>query len=82
MCEDAGVKSDFLAPYTPRINPIEEFFGEVKTHVKSQRKSHKSLIQRDFEGYPLRCGQLCTSMINYTAKLQRIRGPKSKIWTI
>ncbi|KAF4629024.1 hypothetical protein G7Y89_g9127 [Cudoniella acicularis] len=35
MCEDAGVKSDFLALYTLRANPIEEFFGEVKTHVKS-----------------------------------------------
>lgn len=55
MCEDAGVKVDFLAPYTPRTNPIEEFFGETKTHVKSQRKSHKSLIQRDFEGYIKSC---------------------------
>ncbi len=55
MCEDAGVKVDFLAPYTPRTNLVEEFFGETKTHVKSQRKSHKSLIQRDFEGYVKSC---------------------------
>jgi hypothetical protein len=55
MCEDAGVKLDFLAPYTPRTNPIEEFFGEVKAHVKSQRKHYKSLIERDFEGYVKSC---------------------------
>jgi transposase len=55
MCEIAGVEFDFLAPYTPRTNPIEEFFGEVKTRVKSQRKSHKNLIQRDFEGYVKSC---------------------------
>jgi len=42
MCKDAGVKVNFLAPYTPRTNPIGEFFGGTKTHVKSQRKSHKA----------------------------------------
>lgn len=48
MCEDAGVKVDFLVPYTPRTNPIEDFFGEVKTYAKSQQKKHQSLIRRDF----------------------------------
>jgi len=55
MCLEAGVKADFIAPYTPRTNPIEELFGEVKTYVKSQRKSNKSLIQRDYESYVKSC---------------------------
>lgn len=55
LCEDAGVKWDFLAPYTPRTNPIEEFFGEVKAFAKSQHKKHKSLIRRDFETYVKAC---------------------------
>jgi hypothetical protein len=55
MCEGAGVKVDFLALYTPRSNPIEEFFGEVKTQITSQRKSSESLIEKDFEGYVKSC---------------------------
>lgn len=55
MCVDAGVKLDFTPPYTPRTDPIEEFFGEVKTFVKSQRKSYMGLIQRDFESYVKSC---------------------------
>jgi hypothetical protein len=55
MAADAGVKLDFTPPYTPRTDPIEEFFGEVKTQVKSQRKKYQGLIQRDFEAYVKSC---------------------------
>lgn len=55
MCADAGVKLDFTAPYTPRTDPIEEFFGEVKTQVKFQRTYYKGLAQRDFEAYVKCC---------------------------
>jgi len=55
MCRQAGVKTDFIAPYTPVSNPIEEFFGEVKTYAKSQHKTHWGLIQRDFEAYVKAC---------------------------
>jgi hypothetical protein len=55
MCAEAGVLFDFTPPYTPRTDPIEEFFGEVKTHMKSQRKSYRGLIQRDFEAYVKSC---------------------------
>ncbi|KAK7928432.1 hypothetical protein PG985_005430 [Apiospora marii] len=58
MCREAGVKSDFIAPYTPRTNPIEEFFGQVKACIKSQRKSNSSLIQRDFESYVKSCAKV------------------------
>jgi transposase len=55
MCADVGVKWDFTPPYTPRTDPIEEFFGEVKTYMKSQRKGYRRLIQRDFEAYVKSC---------------------------
>ena len=29
MTAEAGVLLDFIPPYTPRTDPIEEFFGEV-----------------------------------------------------
>ena len=40
MCEEASVKADAL--YILRTNPIEEFFGEIKTSAKSQHKSQRN----------------------------------------
>jgi transposase len=30
LCLRAGVKLVFLPPYSPNLNPIEEFFGDLK----------------------------------------------------
>ncbi|KAF2963349.1 hypothetical protein GQX73_g10225 [Xylaria multiplex] len=46
MSKSAGVKSDFIAPYTPRTNSIEEFFGQVKAQMKLRRKDTSSLVLR------------------------------------
>lgn len=62
MWKNTGVVVNFLVPYTLRTNLIEDFFGETKAlKVISERKSpkghksHKSLIQRDFESYVKFC---------------------------
>lgn len=34
MCSDAGVKLVYLPPYSPDLNPIEEFFSELKQFIK------------------------------------------------
>lgn len=34
LCEDSGVKLVFLPPYSPDLNPIEEFFAELKSFIK------------------------------------------------
>jgi transposase len=34
MCRDAGVKLVYLLPYSPDLNPIEEFFAELKAFIK------------------------------------------------
>lgn len=34
MCDDAGVILVYASPYSPDLNPIEEFFAELKTFVK------------------------------------------------
>lgn len=34
MCADAGVKLVYLPPYSPDLNPIEEFFAELKSFIK------------------------------------------------
>jgi DDE superfamily endonuclease len=34
MCAEAGVKLMYLPPYSPDLNPIEEFFPELKAFIK------------------------------------------------
>jgi hypothetical protein len=34
LCDDAGVIIRYLPPYSPDLNPIEEFFGELKTYIR------------------------------------------------
>lgn len=34
MCADAGVKLIYLPPYSPDLNPIEEFFVELKSFIR------------------------------------------------
>lgn len=34
MCTDAGVKLVYLPPYSPDLNPIEEFFSELKAFIR------------------------------------------------
>ena len=44
MCHDAGVQLLYLPPYSPDLNPIEEFFAELKAFV---RKTWRIKIQAD-----------------------------------
>ena len=34
MCEAAGVRLEYLPPYSPDFNPIEEAFAEMKVWMK------------------------------------------------
>ena len=34
MCSTAGVKLLYLPPYSPDLNPIKEFFSELKAFIK------------------------------------------------
>jgi hypothetical protein len=34
MCADAGVKLVYLPPYSPDLNPTEEFFAELKNFIR------------------------------------------------
>ncbi|KAI7763507.1 hypothetical protein LZL87_014403 [Fusarium oxysporum] len=57
MCDEAGVKLEMTAPYTPDTNPIEEYFAEMKAYVKLRWDEHISLIRRDFGSYVRSCVQ-------------------------
>jgi transposase len=34
MCSEAGVKLVFLPPYSPGLNPIEQFFAKLKAFIR------------------------------------------------
>lgn len=43
MCDNAGVILVYASPYSPDLNPIEEFFAELKTFVKK----HWCVLEQD-----------------------------------
>lgn len=57
MCDKAGVRLEMTALYIPDMNPIEEYFAEIKVCVKSRWDEHIDLIQKDFGAYVKSCVQ-------------------------
>ena len=47
MCTDAGVKLIYL-PYSPDLNPIEEFFAELKAFIKKRWQEYEENPRQDF----------------------------------
>lgn len=43
MCSDAGVKFVYLPPYSPDLNPIEEFFAELKAFIQRRWQSFEKI---------------------------------------
>ena len=48
MCRDAGVILLYLPPYSPDLNPIEEFFAELKAFIKKQWHEYEHNPDQDF----------------------------------
>lgn len=34
LCDQAGVRLEYLPTYSPDLNPIEAFFGDLKKHIR------------------------------------------------
>lgn len=51
MCFDARVKLVYLPPYSPNLNPIEEFFVELKAFLKKRWHEYKDNLAQDFGVY-------------------------------
>lgn len=49
MCQDAGVELEFLPPYSPDFNPIEEYFGVLKKFIKKKWHENEDFIAREFQ---------------------------------
>lgn len=48
MCSAAGVELVYLPPYSPDFNPIEEWFGRLKTTVKKHYHEYDDYPHQDF----------------------------------
>jgi transposase len=49
MCLDAGVVLEFLLPYSPDFNLIEEHFGVLKRFIKKKWHENEDFIAREFK---------------------------------
>jgi transposase len=51
MCYDAGVKLAYLPPYSPDLNPIKEFFAELKAFIKRYWKTYEDDPEQGFDTF-------------------------------
>jgi transposase len=51
MCCDAGVKLMYLSPYSPDLNPIEEFFAELKAFIKKNWHAFEEAPEQGFDSF-------------------------------
>jgi transposase len=68
MCAEAGVKLLYLPPYSPDLNPIEEFFAELKAFIKKQWHEYEDNPRQDFRLFL----EWCVSMVG--GRRQSARG--------
>jgi transposase len=55
LCSDAGVKLLYLPPYSPDFNPIEEFFAELKGHIKKAWPAFEEYPEQGFRSFLRKC---------------------------
>jgi transposase len=51
ICHNAGVKLVYLPPYSPNLNPIEEFFAELKAFIKRSWHNYEENPQQGFNKF-------------------------------
>ncbi|KAJ5146627.1 uncharacterized protein N7515_001191 [Penicillium bovifimosum] len=55
MCADAGVILIYLPPYSPDLNPIEEFFAELKAFIKRNWGYYEADPDQGFDAFLTWC---------------------------
>jgi transposase len=51
MCRNAGIKLIYLPLYSPDLNPIKEFFAELKAFVKWNWRVYKENPEQGFNSF-------------------------------
>lgn len=55
MCDAAGVKLLYLPPYSPDLNPVEEWFSQLKGTVKRDFLIYEKNPDQGFKAFLERC---------------------------
>lgn len=55
MCSNAGVKLIYLPPYSPDLNPIEEFFADLKAFFRRNWTEYESNPEQGFGNFLEKC---------------------------
>jgi hypothetical protein len=55
MCFEAGVELLYLPPYSPDLNPIEEFFSELKAYIKRHWALYEAQPDLGFDTFLQTC---------------------------
>lgn len=64
MCSEAGVKLVYLPPYSPDLNPIEEFFAELKAFIRGHWRSYEEYPDQGFDNFL----KWCVNIVGARAK--------------
>jgi transposase len=67
MCDAAGVKLLYLPPYSPDLNPVEEYFAEFKGFVKKNWSKYEKNPDQEFGEFL----QWCMDMVGGNQKSAR-----------
>lgn len=51
ICSEAGVKLVYLPLYSPDLNPIEEFFAELKASIRRNWQSYEENPDQGFDNF-------------------------------
>jgi len=51
LCDAAGVKLIYLPPYSPDLNPIEQWFSSLKANIKRHWHEYESDPDEDFQNF-------------------------------
>jgi transposase len=51
MCSQVGVKLVYLPPYSPDLNPIEEFFAELKAFIRRNWQYYEDNPEQGFDNF-------------------------------
>jgi len=55
LFDEAGVVLIYLPPYSPDLNPIEEFFGELKQYTRRHYRIYESSPRLSWKDYLTHC---------------------------
>lgn len=61
MFEDAGVKLLYLPPYSPDLNPIEQWFAQLKALIKTDFPKFTGSRDQNFGQFLQRCVDIAGS---------------------